>query len=107
MFRFLSGNKRPVSPFRVSFRPQLEILEGRDLPSGFVAVSQDLAPQTLFQSPAQSQSQVQPTLPSGVVAVSQDLLSGRQDVQNALDRLKNVLNRDHEILLSDLFHCPL
>jgi uncharacterized protein YkwD len=35
MFRFLFGNQRPVSPARTSFRPQLEILEGRTLPSGF------------------------------------------------------------------------
>src|SRR5262245_30255326 len=55
MFRFLFGNKHPVSPARSSFRPQLEILEGRTLPSGFVPVSQDVAPQSLFQSPAQGQ----------------------------------------------------
>src|SRR5262245_39683751 len=59
MFRFLSGNKRPVSPARPSFRPQLETLEGRTLPSGFVPVSQDLAPQNLFQSPAHNQVLVQ------------------------------------------------
>jgi hypothetical protein len=59
MFGFLFGNKRPVSPARSSFQPQLEILEGRTLPSGFVPVSQGLAPQNLFQSPAQGQIQVQ------------------------------------------------
>jgi hypothetical protein len=61
MFGFLFGNKRPASrprpSFRASFRPHLETLEGRDLPSGFVPVSQDLAPQNLFQSPAQGQVQ--------------------------------------------------
>jgi hypothetical protein len=63
MFRFLFGNKRPVSParssFRSSFRPQLEILEGRMLPSSFGPVSHDLAPQALFQSPAQGPIQIQ------------------------------------------------
>jgi hypothetical protein len=57
MFRFLFGNKRPVSPARASFRPRLEILEGRTLPSGIVPVSQDLAPQAPVQIPAQGQSQ--------------------------------------------------
>ncbi len=55
MSRFLSLNKRPVSPRWVSFRPQLEILEGRAVPSGLVPVSQDLAPQAIVQSPAQIQ----------------------------------------------------
>jgi len=58
MFGFLFGNKRPVSPGRSSLRPQLEILEGRMLPSGFGPVSQDLAPRALFQSPAQGPIQV-------------------------------------------------
>jgi hypothetical protein len=49
MFRFLFGNKRLVSPARPSTRPQLEVLEGRTLPSGFVPVSQDLAPQSLIR----------------------------------------------------------
>jgi hypothetical protein len=60
MFRFLFGSKRPVSPARASFRPRLEILEGRTLPSGFVPVSQDLAPQVPVQIPAQGPIQIQP-----------------------------------------------
>ena len=59
MFRFRSVNKRSVSPSRPSFQPQLEILEGRTLPSGFIPVSQDLAPQAIAQSPAHDQIQVQ------------------------------------------------
>jgi hypothetical protein len=34
MFRLLSANKRRVSPAHASFRPQLEDLEGREVPSG-------------------------------------------------------------------------
>ena len=43
MFRFLFGNKRSASPARVSFRLQLEILEGRTLPSGFARPAPDSA----------------------------------------------------------------
>jgi hypothetical protein len=39
MFRFLSASKRPVSTIRASFRPQLEDLEGREVPSGMQFVS--------------------------------------------------------------------
>jgi hypothetical protein len=40
MFRFLSASKRPVSTTRASFRPQLEDLEGREVPSGMGQVVQ-------------------------------------------------------------------
>ena len=59
MFRFLFGHRRRVSPANPSFRPRLEVLPGRALPSGLIPVSQDLAPQALFQSPAQSQAPIQ------------------------------------------------
>jgi hypothetical protein len=40
MFRFLFGNKRPASPSTASFRPRLEDLEGRALPSGLAPMTQ-------------------------------------------------------------------
>lgn len=51
-----------MSPSRGTFRPQLEALEGRALPSGVgdvILASPDLAPQTIIQGPAQEQIQVQ------------------------------------------------
>jgi hypothetical protein len=59
MFGFRSVKKSTASPSRAAFRRQLEGLEGRALMSGLVPVSQDLAPQGLFQGPANNQIQVQ------------------------------------------------
>src|SRR5262249_50279454 len=56
--RFRSINKQPVSPSRVSFRPRLDLLEGRAVPSG-LATGETLAPGTeiLFQRQAPIQVQ--------------------------------------------------
>jgi hypothetical protein len=76
MFRFLFGHRRRVSPARDPFRPLLEVLQGRTLPSGLVPVSQDLAPQALFQSPTQSPIQIQPVFIQSAPQFGQVSLQG-------------------------------
>jgi hypothetical protein len=74
MFRLLFGTRRPVSTPRVSVRPQLEILEGRTLPSG-------MAPMTQFVQLVQTEQKV---IAQDVKLVAQDLNlqpSGQQPIQ--------------------------
>jgi hypothetical protein len=79
MFRLLSANKRPASATRASFRPQLEDLEGREVPSGLVST------ELVVTQP------VQIVLSQEVVIADKLLLGGENlNVEKAIRQLEHV-----------------
>ncbi len=89
MFGFLSTNKRSASPVRAGFRPQLEVLERRDVPSTVPLMAPPVqeAPQALVKVANVTPLQTEPTfvLSNNKVIANQVQLSN-PDLKQQLDQ---------------------